>query len=64
MRCIWQVPRPVGAVHDALDVAIASALVTDPQTAAKFGASFTWDNAADQFLDALNFARMEVAQAA
>lgn len=59
-----QLSAPVGAVDDVLDVAIANALCTDPHTIAAFGASFTWDNAADQFLDALNFARMEVAQAA
>ena len=59
-----QLAMPVGAVDDVLDAAIARALTCDRQTIGAFGESFTWDNAADQFLDALNFARMEMSQAA
>ena len=59
-----QLTTPVGAVDDVLDVATASALRCDREIIGAFGASFTWDNAADQFLDALNFARMEMSQAA
>ncbi len=55
---------PVGAVDASLSVAINRALECDRQQAAKFGAEFTWNSAADQFLDALNFARQETRQAA
>jgi glycosyltransferase involved in cell wall biosynthesis len=56
--------KPVGAVDASLTVAITRALEGDRQMAAKFGASFTWDSAVDQFLDALNFARKGFRQAA
>lgn len=59
-----QLASPVGAVDEVLDTAIIRALDCDRTAIAAFGASFTWDNAADQFLDALNFARMEISKAA
>ncbi len=59
-----QLASPVGAVDEVLYTAIEKALNCDRQAISGFGASFTWDNAADQFLDALNFARMEMSQAA
>jgi glycosyltransferase involved in cell wall biosynthesis len=59
-----QLASPVGAVDEVLDTAIEKALNCDREAISGFGASFTWDNAADQFLDALNFARMEMSQAA
>lgn len=59
-----QMASPVGAVDEVLDTAIIRALDCDRRAIAAFGASFTWDNAADQFLDALNFARMEISKAA
>lgn len=59
-----QLTKPVGAVDGVLDSAIARAINCDRQAIGDFGASFTWDNAADQFLDALNFARIEMSRAA
>lgn len=59
-----QLPTAVGAVDDELDKAIGRALTCDRQIISEFGGSFTWDNATDQFLDALNFALMELSQAA
>lgn len=59
-----QLIKPVGMVDNDLDIAVVGALACDRDIIGSFGASFTWDNAADQFESALSFARMEVAQAA
>jgi glycosyltransferase involved in cell wall biosynthesis len=59
-----QLAKPVGAVDGDLNRAIAKALACDRQLIGEFGASFTWDNAANQFESALRFARMEMSQAA
>jgi glycosyltransferase involved in cell wall biosynthesis len=45
---------PVGAVNESLTVAINAALSLDRKAAAEYGARFTWDNATEQFLAALN----------
>jgi glycosyltransferase involved in cell wall biosynthesis len=47
----------VGAVSDSLPKAIVCALHCDRKKAAEYGARFTWDNAADQFIFALDNAR-------
>jgi glycosyltransferase involved in cell wall biosynthesis len=47
----------VGAVSESLPQAIADALSCNPTNAAEYGARFTWDNAADQFIFALDNAR-------
>jgi glycosyltransferase involved in cell wall biosynthesis len=57
-------PTPVGAVDSVLENAIARALACQPSAAGDYGAGFTWDNAADQFLDALYFAKGEIKRAA
>lgn len=57
-------PGPVGAVDDVLKNAIARALACKASAAGDYGVGFTWDNAADQFLDALYFARGEIKRAA
>lgn len=59
-----QLAKPVGAVDRSIEAAITRALDCDRQHIGIFGASFTWDNAADQFLEALYFARGEVRLAA
>jgi glycosyltransferase involved in cell wall biosynthesis len=59
-----QLANPVGAVDVRLDKAIERALACDRRMIARFGGSFTWDNAVDQFLSALKFALMEMPQAA
>ncbi len=59
-----ELERPVGAVDLSLTIAITLALTCDRNMAANFGAGFTWDNATDQFLDALDFGRGEARQAA
>ena len=46
----------IGAVKDCLPEAIERALSADRDRAAAHGARFTWDRAADQFLDAMHFA--------
>jgi glycosyltransferase involved in cell wall biosynthesis len=56
--------QPVGGVDESLPVAIAKALSCDKQAAAKYGAGFTWDNAVDQFVSALEYARRGALQAA
>jgi glycosyltransferase involved in cell wall biosynthesis len=56
--------HPVGAVSESLTAAIAAALKCDRGVAADYGANFTWDNAADQFLSALDYARGRALQAA
>lgn len=43
----------VGAMADDLDSAIAEALTRDPAACAAYGAGFTWEASAAQFLDAL-----------
>ncbi len=59
-----QLAKPVGAVDESLETSIVRALACDRQGIAPFGASFTWDNAADQFLGALSSAREVVREAA
>lgn len=51
-----ELPTNVGAVDKDLSVAIIRALNADRKAAAAFGATFTWDAAADQFLDAMYYA--------
>jgi glycosyltransferase involved in cell wall biosynthesis len=55
---------PVGAVADSLGEAIHVALRCDKIAAAEYGARFTWDNAADQFIAALDSARENALKAA
>jgi glycosyltransferase involved in cell wall biosynthesis len=55
---------PVGAVDALLEKAIARALDCNRAAAGDYGVCFTWGNAADQFLDALHFARAEMKRAA
>jgi glycosyltransferase involved in cell wall biosynthesis len=43
----------VGAMHDDLDKAIAEALTRDRAACAAYGAGFTWEASAAQFVDAL-----------
>lgn len=59
-----QLANPVGAVDESIEAAITRALGCSRQSIGTFGAGFTWDNAADQFLEALNSAREEVLKAA
>lgn len=47
----------VGAVSESLSHSIADALRCNRANAAEYGAGFTWDNAADQFIFALDNAR-------
>lgn len=47
----------IGAVSELLPQAILDALRCDRKKAAEYGARFTWDNAADQFIFALDKAR-------
>lgn len=54
----------VGAVDASLSNAIARALTCDCTAAGDYGSGFTWDNAADQFVDALYFATGEIKRAA
>lgn len=49
--------KPVGAVSESLSFAITQALRCSRTAAARYGAQFTWDRAADQFLAALYAAR-------
>lgn len=58
-----ELAEPVGAVDESLSHAVASALSCSRAAAAEYGARFTWDNAVDQFLSALDSAR-EVARKA
>ena len=44
---------PVGAISPSLSQAITAALYCDREAAAAYGAKFTWDNAVDQFLVAV-----------
>jgi glycosyltransferase involved in cell wall biosynthesis len=55
---------PVGAVSESLAEAITGALGCDRRNAAEYGARFTWGNAVDQFLSALEYARSRDLQAA
>lgn len=59
-----QLAKPVGAVDESLETSIVRALACDREGIGAFGASFTWDNAADQFLGALSSAREDVRRAA
>ncbi len=59
-----QLRQLVGAVDDSLSLAIARALNADRSAAARYGASFTWDRAVDQFLDAIAFAAADFRDAA
>lgn len=59
-----QLATPVGAVDESLEAAIGGALSCDRQGIGLFGASFTWNNAADQFLEALSAAREDMLEAA
>lgn len=47
-------PMRIGALDNDLSVAIARALTCDRMGAAVHGASFNWDRATDQFLDAVS----------
>lgn len=59
-----ELATPVGFAHDSLSQAITMALQCDRSAAAEYGARFTWDNAADQFVAALDGARETALQAA
>ncbi len=59
-----QLLMPVGAVDECLETAIGLALQCERNPIGRFGGSFTWDNAADQFLAALSAARTNWLQAA
>ena len=54
----------VGAVDECLETAIADTLACEGSVIAAFGASFTWDNATAQFVNALESALIELAKAA
>jgi glycosyltransferase involved in cell wall biosynthesis len=56
--------RPVGALDGSLETAIRAALNCNRSDAAAYGARFTWDNAVDQFLAALEGAMMQQRKAA
>ncbi len=47
-------PMRVGALHDNLALAIGRALQCDRTGAAIYGASYSWDRATDQFVDAIS----------
>ena len=49
-------PATVGVLGDSLELAIGKALRLDRTAAAVFGAGFTWENATDQFVEAINSA--------
>ena len=55
--------RPVGALDNDLALAIARAQDCDRSCAAVYGASYSWDNATDQFIAAISeaFARRKAA---
>jgi glycosyltransferase involved in cell wall biosynthesis len=59
-----QLARPVGAVSEDLDSAIAQALDCRHEDAAAYGASYSWEAATDQFESALAAAAEQIAQAA
>lgn len=59
-----QLANPVGAVDESIEAAITRARDCHRQSIGAFGAGFTWDNAVDQFLAALNSAREEILKAA
>ena len=52
-----ELTEPVGYVSESLSFAITQALSCSRIAAARYGAQFTWDRAADQFLAALYAAR-------
>lgn len=54
-------PATIGALDDDLALAIRKALRLDPLAAAVVGAGYSWDRATDQFLAALNEARIPAA---
>ncbi|MEO6718368.1 MAG: glycosyltransferase family 1 protein [Novosphingobium sp.] len=53
-------PATVGTLDDNLELAIAKALRLDRMAAAVFGARFTWENATDQFVEAIQSAAPSV----
>lgn len=59
-----ELQSPVGAVDVLLEKAIGRALNCSRTAAGDYGARFTWDNAADQFEDALRFAQGDRRRAA
>jgi glycosyltransferase involved in cell wall biosynthesis len=59
-----ELAAPVGGVHKELSQAITLALTCDREAGARYGARFTWDNAADQFLAALDGAYEKALKAA
>ena len=59
-----QLEFAVGAVDECLETAIANALGCEGSAIAAFGASFTWDNATAQFVNALESALIGLAKAA
>ena len=59
-----QIDVQVGAVDLSLGAAIHTALACDRTAAANFGASFAWENATRQFIDALESALVQLPKAA
>lgn len=59
-----ELSNAVGAVDEDLSIAITKALGADRNAAAIYGANFTWDAAADQFLQAMYYACGAFRQAA
>ncbi len=59
-----QLAYRIGAVDDCLETAIERAMNCNSSAIASFGASFTWDNATGQFVDALESALIDLAKAA
>ena len=52
----YEMPATVGVIDENLELAINKALRLDRTAAAVFGARFTWENATDQFLEAVESA--------
>lgn len=59
-----ELANAVGATSHSLSQAITAALGCDQKAAAAYGAKFTWANAVDQFLAAVEGARMDDLKAA
>lgn len=51
-----RLPRPAGAVDNALDTAITRALTVSRDDAARLGDLYSWERATDQFLSAISTA--------
>jgi len=49
-----ELPEPVGALSSDLQGAIKAALLCDREAAARYGATYSWESATDQFLKALS----------